>query len=155
MSDAHTCHDRCPRPGCVARREMEKTIAKLTDDRDKAYAGIARQSKEIANLKSIIAKEVSENDEFGSEFVLVWVLKAELETARRVREKLTEQRNYLLATVHQRVPNLPRTRLDDLDLLNAEIAALQNAPKILEDTGGGSGRMEILEVHGDEKDGTK
>ena len=54
------------------------------------FETIAQLHAEIANLKSIIAKELSENDEFGSEFVLVNILKSELETARRVREKLKD-----------------------------------------------------------------
>mgnify|MGYP000299425742 FL=1 len=48
---------------------------------------------EIDLLKKIIAKEVSENDEFGMEFVLVSILKQELATARAQIAKLRDQRN--------------------------------------------------------------
>lgn len=42
----------------------------------------AEMQSEIKNLKSIIAKEMSENDEFGAEYVHVNILKSELAAAR-------------------------------------------------------------------------
>jgi len=76
-----------------------KTIEQAADDftahdinRDRAsfIAGALfakeQSAKEIENLKKIISKEMSENDEFGSEFVLVGILKDEIVRLKRIVE---------------------------------------------------------------------
>jgi len=45
-----------------------------------------QSAKKIENLKKIISKEMSENDEFGSEFVLVGILKDEIVRLKSIVE---------------------------------------------------------------------
>lgn len=59
---------------------------------------IAKLEAENEQLKRIIAKELSENDALGSEFVYVGALKEQL---RRYREALKEIKNVVEAGVHE------------------------------------------------------
>lgn len=148
-------HDRV-----VAARDVE--INRLTYELDKSrqdhMAKIASQAKEIAELNAILRRLdiMCAADEKAEA-----QLRAELETARRVRDKLTEQRNDVISDYQHQVLYYDKPKYItecievQIEQFDAQIAAIDNAPKILEDTGGEIGRMEILEVHGDEKDGTK
>jgi hypothetical protein len=49
---------------------------------------IANLQQENANLRAIIAKELSENDDFGSEFVITSILKEEI---AKLRDELASQ----------------------------------------------------------------
>ena len=63
---------------------------KIWDDRSELEIRFQKLQKENENLKAIIAKELSENDEFGCEFVLTTILKAENEVLKTKFNKIKE-----------------------------------------------------------------
>lgn len=71
-------------------------------------AGALRQANEIDRLKRIIAKELSENDELGSEFVYVMVLKEQLAASQARVARLEEALNDVFSVLNS--PLEPNTK---------------------------------------------
>lgn len=82
----------CLKAGFDAATSLHTAEAKTEIDKLKA---------ENENLKKIIAKELSENDEFGAEFVHVNILKEKLKIAVDDLKKLEEENSELLKQLNK------------------------------------------------------
>lgn len=68
--------------------QARQRVSELQEDMHNWFRGNRQLLDENRRLKSIVAKEVSENDEFGAEYVIAQILRNENEELRRKIEIL-------------------------------------------------------------------
>lgn len=76
-----------------------------------------RLETEIKNLKSIIAKELNENDEFGKEYVITTILQDENAKLRETLKWYADDDNW----VKSRPLHYERINIDDVEVRNASL----------------------------------
>lgn len=77
----------------MTKEKMQKEIDNLKIQLDNASRAASNLSTEVNRLERIIAKELTENDELGSEFVYAYILKNELRSVTQERNTYFEALN--------------------------------------------------------------
>lgn len=65
-------------------------VAKEFQDKEHGFIETRRMAEEIVRLRKVLAKEVSENDEIGTEYTYVISLRDQLRLEREYSEQLKE-----------------------------------------------------------------